>query len=202
MIVLLKSIESILSNVRLMSKMSYIYITEYYFCIKTRAQLIFRNALMESELELRVIRSMTKSLTPFYLNNKSEINHNARCLEKIIKITLTKGNDGLGFKLASRDNPTGMANPIYVKTIFLKGAAIEDGRLHNGDRLLSVNFIDVTQMSLQETVGLLRGTKIGDTVHLCVSRQCDRSLPKDLVRLCLFLFSYLNLTVTYRSMMK
>ncbi|CAF4344429.1 unnamed protein product, partial [Rotaria magnacalcarata] len=49
--------------------------------------------------------------------------------------TLTKGADGLGFKLASRDNPTGVANPIYVKTIFGKGAAVEDGRLRNGDRL-------------------------------------------------------------------
>jgi hypothetical protein len=39
-------------------------------------------------------------------------------------------------------------------------------------------------MSLQETVGLLRETRIGDTVHLCISRQTDGSLPKDLV--CLF----------------
>jgi C-terminal processing protease CtpA/Prc len=98
-----------------------------------------------------------------------------------MKITLTKGSDGLGFKLASRDNPTGIANPIYVKTIFPKGAAIEDGRLRNGDRLLMVNSIDVTQMSLQETVGLLRETRIGETVHLCISRQHDGSLPKDLV---------------------
>jgi len=109
------------------------------------------------------------------------LNQNTKRLGKIFKITLIKGNDGLGFKLASRDNPTGAANPIYVKTIFPKGAAIEDGRLHNGDRLLTVNSIDVTQMSLQETVGLLRDTRIGDTVHLCISRQNDGSLPKDLV---------------------
>ena len=36
-------------------------------------------------------------------------------------------------------------------------------------------------MSLQETVGLLRETRINDTVHLCISRQNDGSLPKDLV---------------------
>ncbi|CAF4776483.1 unnamed protein product, partial [Rotaria magnacalcarata] len=35
--------------------------------------------------------------------------------------------------------------------------------------------------SLQDTVGLLRETKIGDTVHLCISRQQDGSLPEDLV---------------------
>lgn len=106
---------------------------------------------------------------------------NTRRLGKIFKITLIKGHDGLGFKLASRDNPTGIANPIYVKTIFPKGAAIEDGRLQRGDRLLTVNSIDVTQMSLQETVGLLRETRVGDTVELCISRQREGSVPHDLV---------------------
>ena len=125
---------------------------------------------------------------PFFLNNQTELNQNAKRLGKIMKITLTKGSDGLGFKLASRDNPTGIANPIYVKTIFPKGAAIEDGRLRNGDRLLMVNSIDVTQMALQEAVGLLRETRIGETVHLCISRQQDGSLPKDLVsRFCIWI---------------
>ncbi len=146
-----------------------------------RAQLIFRNALLEPELELKIVRNAKKSVTSFFLNNQIELNQNTKRLGKIMKITLTKGSDGLGFKLASRDNPTGIANPIYVKTIFPKGAAIEDGRLRNGDRLLMVNSIDVTQMSLQETVGLLRETRIGETVHLCISRQHDGSLPKDLV---------------------
>ncbi|CAF3690986.1 unnamed protein product [Adineta steineri] len=151
-------------------------------CSFEKAQLIFRNALLESELELKISRRQSLS-TSFYLNNnnKPEINQNTKRLGKIIKITLIKGYGGLGFKLASRDNPTGIANPIYVKTIFPKGAAIEDGRLRNGDRLLTVNSIDVTQMSLQDTVGLLRETRIGDTVHLCISRQNDGSLPKDLI---------------------
>lgn len=157
---------------------------ELFFCIcliLIRAQLIFRNALLESELELKIVRNSKRSSPGFFLNHPNELSQNTRRLGKIMKITLTKGHDGLGFKLASRDNPTGMANPIYVKTIFPKGAAIDDGRLRNGDRLLMVNSIDVTQMSLQETVGLLRETRVGETVHLCVSRQHDGSLPKDLV---------------------
>ncbi|UJR31222.1 hypothetical protein I4U23_018726 [Adineta vaga] len=149
-------------------------------CSFERAQLIFRNAMLESELELKIVRKKSSS-TSFFLNNKTEINQNTKRLGKILKIILTKGSDGLGFKLASRDNPTGIANPIYVKTIFPKGAAIEDGRLRNGDRLLMVNSIDVTQMSLQDAVGLLRETRIGETVHLCISRQNDGSLPKDLI---------------------
>ncbi len=180
----------------------------FFFFI--RAQLIFRTALLEPELELKIIRNVKKPPIPpkptsFRSNNKtrstlSEINPNndlsfvvdhdsnmnslnTRRLGKIFKIILIKGNDGLGFKLASRDNPTGVANPIYVKTIFPKGAAIEDGRLQRGDRLLTVNSIDVTQMSLQETVGLLRETRVGDTVELCISRQRDGSVPHDLVSL-------------------
>jgi partitioning defective protein 3 len=36
-------------------------------------------------------------------------------------------------------------------------------------------------MSLQETVGLLRETRVDDTVELCISRQRDGLLPQDLV---------------------
>ena len=100
-----------------------------------------------------------------------------------ISINYFLGNDGLGFKLASRDNLTGVRNPKYVKTIFPKGAAIEDGHLQRDDCLLTVNSIDVTHMSLQETVGLLRDTRVGDTVELIVSRQCDGSLSQDFVSL-------------------
>jgi C-terminal processing protease CtpA/Prc len=164
-----------------------------------RAQLVFRNALLESELELKIIRK--QQLTSFYVDNKTEPNHNTKRLGKIIKIILIKGNDGLGFKLASRDNPTALANPIYVKTIFPKGAAIEDGRLNTGDRLLTVNSTDVTQLSLQETVGLLRETRIGDSVHLCISRQHDGSLPQDLVSLFFFRRTF-NEFIVDRQMVK
>lgn len=184
----MKSIELISNNVHLKSKKeidlfertTFFHSHQIFF----RAQLIFRNALLESELELRIVRSFKKPSIP--VSNSNEFNQTSKRLGKVIKITLIKGIDGLGFKLASRDNPTGVANPIYVKTIFPKGAAIEDGRLQNGDRLLMVNSIDVTQMSLQETVSLLRETRIGDTVHLCVSRQQDGSLPKDLVSKAFF----------------
>ncbi|UJR15331.1 hypothetical protein I4U23_002281 [Adineta vaga] len=176
-------------------------------CSFDKAQLIFRTALLEPELELKIVRNMNKPPIPpksasFRATNKqrttlSEINQNndlsfvdhdsnmnslnTRRIGKIIKILLVKGNDGLGFKLASRDNPTGVANPIYVKTIFPKGAAIEDGRLQRGDRLLSVNTIDITRMSLQETVGLLRETRVGDAVEFCISRQHDGLVLSDLV---------------------
>lgn len=49
------------------------------------------------------------------------------------------GPEGLGFSITTRDNPAGgLAPPIYVKNILPKGAAIADGRLKSGDRLLEV----------------------------------------------------------------
>ncbi len=49
------------------------------------------------------------------------------------------GPQGLGFSITTRDNPTLGKNPIYIKNILPKGAAIADGRLKQGDRLLEVS---------------------------------------------------------------
>lgn len=48
------------------------------------------------------------------------------------------GPEGLGFSITSRDVPIGGSAPIYVKNILPRGAAIHDGRLKAGDRLLEV----------------------------------------------------------------
>lgn len=47
----------------------------------------------------------------------------------------------MGFSVTTRDNPAGGNCPIYIKNILPKGAAIIDGRLKSGDRLLEVNHI-------------------------------------------------------------
>jgi len=49
------------------------------------------------------------------------------------------GSDGLGFSVTSRDNLHDGDSPIYIKNILPRGAAIEDGRLKAGDRLLEVS---------------------------------------------------------------
>ena len=92
---------------------------------------------------------------------------------KRVCIELIKGAQGLGFKLASRDNYThhdGLT-PIYVKSVLPRGAAIDDGRLQRGDRLVAVNGADVTRMNLHECVALLRNTRLGTCVSLVVVRQ-------------------------------
>lgn len=69
---------------------------------------------------------------------------NTKKIGKRVTIELVKGAQGLGFKLAARDNcAAGEFSPIYIKNILPKGAAITDGRLQRGDRLLEVWFITV-----------------------------------------------------------
>lgn len=55
------------------------------------------------------------------------------------------GPEGLGFSITSRDVPIGSSAPIYVKNILPRGAAIQDGRLKAGDRLLEVRKRDITE---------------------------------------------------------
>jgi partitioning defective protein 3 len=117
-----------------------------------------------------------QQITNSFSNNSLSITNinglNTRKIGCKVTIQLIKGDDGLGFKLAARDNCTpGEFSPIYVKNILPKGAAIQDGRLQRGDRLLEVNKIDMTQKTVTEAVNILRNTKMGSCVELVVSRQ-------------------------------
>ncbi|XP_051158419.1 partitioning defective 3 homolog [Leptopilina boulardi] len=96
---------------------------------------------------------------------------NTRKIGKMIEIELTKGSNGLGFSVTTRDNPAGGHCPIYIKNILPKGAAVEDGRLKPGDRLLEVNKKEMTGKSQDEVVALLRSILPGGKVKLLVSRQ-------------------------------
>uniref|UniRef100_A0A3B3CZT6 Par-3 family cell polarity regulator alpha, b n=1 Tax=Oryzias melastigma TaxID=30732 RepID=A0A3B3CZT6_ORYME len=100
-----------------------------------------------------------------------------------LNIQLKKGPEGLGFSITSRDVPIGGSAPIYVKNILPRGAAIQDGRLKAGDRLLEVNGVDLNGRTQEEVVALLRATPMGGAVGLLVLRQEDAFLPREVVRL-------------------
>lgn len=104
---------------------------------------------------------------------------NTRKIGRKIEIALCKGPQGLGFSVTTRDNQAGGDCPIYIKKIISVGAAIEDGRLRPGDRLLEVDGVTMTGKSQAEVVEFLRGTKPGATVRLVVSRQQDLSELSD-----------------------
>ncbi|XP_042634355.1 partitioning defective 3 homolog isoform X2 [Cyprinus carpio] len=95
-------------------------------------------------------------------------------------IQLRKGPEGLGFSITSRDVPLGGSAPIYVKNILPRGAAIQDGRLKAGDRLLEVNGVDLNGRGQEEVVSLLRATPMGGTVSLLVLRQEESILPREM----------------------
>lgn len=94
-------------------------------------------------------------------------------------VQLKKGPEGLGFSITSRDVPIGGSAPIYVKNILPQGAAIQDGRLKAGDRLLEVSGVDLNGKSQEEVVALLRATPMGGTVNLLVIRPEDSLLPRE-----------------------
>ncbi|XP_048867127.1 partitioning defective 3 homolog isoform X3 [Brienomyrus brachyistius] len=95
----------------------------------------------------------------------------AKKVGRRLDIHLKKGPEGLGFSITSRDVPLGGSAPIYVKNILPRGAAIQDGRLKAGDRLLEVNGVDVNGRTQEQIVGLLRATPLGGSVTLVVLRQ-------------------------------
>lgn len=99
---------------------------------------------------------------------------------KKIKIDLKKGPEGLGFTVVTRDSSIHGPGPIFVKNILPKGAAVKDGRLQSGDRILEVNGRDVTGRTQEELVAMLRSTKQGETVSLVIARQDGSSLPREL----------------------
>ncbi|XP_027252834.1 partitioning defective 3 homolog B isoform X3 [Cricetulus griseus] len=99
---------------------------------------------------------------------------------KKIKIDLKKGPEGLGFTVVTRDSSIHGPGPIFVKNILPKGAAIKDGRLQSGDRILEVNGRDVTGRTQEELVLMLRSTKQGETVSLVIARQDGSFLPREL----------------------
>ncbi|XP_047988241.1 partitioning defective 3 homolog isoform X2 [Leguminivora glycinivorella] len=92
-----------------------------------------------------------------------------------VSVTLVKGEKGLGFTITTRDNPTGGHCPIYIKNILPKGAAVTDGRLRAGDRLVSVNNVSVSGLTQQQVVSLLRNTPTDSTVDIVVQRPVSRT---------------------------
>ncbi|NP_001296776.1 Synj2bp-cox16 protein isoform 1 [Mus musculus] len=74
------------------------------------------------------------------------------------EINLTRGPSGLGFNIVGGTDQQYVSNDsgIYVSRIKEDGAAAQDGRLQEGDKILSVNGQDLKNLLHQDAVDLFR----------------------------------------------
>ncbi|XP_068447281.1 inaD-like protein isoform X2 [Clinocottus analis] len=71
-------------------------------------------------------------------------------------ISLEKGSEGLGFSIVGGFGSPHGDLPIYVKTVFSKGAAAVDGRLKRGDQILLVNGESLQGATHEQAVAILK----------------------------------------------
>jgi len=79
--------------------------------------------------------------------------------EVVKTIRLERGSDGLGFSIVGGYGSPHGDLPIYVKTVFAKGAAAEDGRLKRGDQLIAVNGQSLEGITHEEAVNILKNAR-------------------------------------------
>ncbi|KAL3869945.1 hypothetical protein ACJMK2_042565 [Sinanodonta woodiana] len=74
-------------------------------------------------------------------------------------IVLERGPEGLGFSIVGGHGSPHGDLPIYVKNVFSKGAAAENGQLKRGDQILSVNGQSLEGCTHEEAVNILKNAK-------------------------------------------
>nr|XP_033818902.1 tyrosine-protein phosphatase non-receptor type 13 isoform X2 [Geotrypetes seraphini] len=86
----------------------------------------------------------------------------------IFKVELVKKDSSLGISVTGGVNTSVRHGGIYVKAIIPNGAAEHDGRIHKGDRVLSVNGSSLEGATHKQAVEALRNT--GQVVALLLEK--------------------------------
>ncbi|XP_017265537.1 synaptojanin-2-binding protein [Kryptolebias marmoratus] len=97
-----------------------------------------------------------------------------------VAIKLKRGSAGLGFNIIGGVDQQYVVNDngIYVSKIKEDGAAALDGRLQEGDRILSINGVPLENLTHKAVVDLFRTA--GEDVELRVQKKTNhRNRPGD-----------------------
>lgn len=86
-----------------------------------------------------------------------------------IPVNICLGPEGLGFTVVTRDSSVHGPGPILVKNILPRGAAVKDGRLQSGDRILEVQ-ISYNDRKVICADGVYNVD--GVFVFVCVGKRC------------------------------
>ena len=81
-------------------------------------------------------------------------------------IILERGPDGLGFSIVGGYGSPHGDLPIYVKTVFSRGAAAAEGSLKRGDQIVAVNGKSVEGVTHEEAVSMLKNAKGTIELHV------------------------------------
>ncbi|XP_067135395.1 multiple PDZ domain protein-like isoform X2 [Centruroides vittatus] len=98
-------------------------------------------------------RSTSSSLSSPQLDDNTEMPVQCK------NITLQRGPEGLGFSIVGGFNSPHGNLPIYIKNVFEKGAAAEEGSLQQGDQIVAVNHQSLQGMTHEEAVDILKNAK-------------------------------------------
>ncbi|XP_065657579.1 multiple PDZ domain protein isoform X3 [Hydra vulgaris] len=96
---------------------------------------------------------------PSNLNSSTGSNDSIIFKPHIKSIELERGSEGLGFSIVGGCGSPHGNLPIYVKTVFEKGAAAKDTRLKRGDQILDVNGISLEGVTHDVAVNILKKSK-------------------------------------------
>ncbi|XP_032695643.1 inaD-like protein [Lontra canadensis] len=114
-----------------------------------------------ADTNISAIATQLEHMSPSYHLGSPTAEHHPEDTEtpppKII--TLEKGSEGLGFSIVGGYGSPHGDLPIYVKTIFAKGAAADDGRLKRGDQILAVNGETLECVTHEQAVAILKRQK-------------------------------------------
>ncbi|KAI7805777.1 synaptojanin-2-binding protein [Triplophysa rosa] len=100
------------------------------------------------------------------------MNGSAHSTPKVLDIHLKRGPAGLGFNIVGGVDQQYIMNDsgIYVAKIKENGAAAQDGRLQEGDKIIMVNGWKLENLSHSAAVELFRTA--GEDVQLRVQQRC------------------------------